>query len=182
MATENTHLETEGIVNKVAASSLVLFNLEEYHDPSERVLLDIKGWLFQELILKEKEFRNYVKQHDWTHYKNKSVAITCTADAIVPTWAYMLIAIALQPYAKKQVFGTLTDLETQLYHDALSQIDWQKFKGSKVVVKGCSKVEVPIAIYTEVADRLRPLAASIMFGEPCSTVPLFKATPLNSNS
>lgn len=180
MATENSNLETDKIINKVAASSLVLFNLEEYHDSAERVLLDIKGWLYHELILKEKEFRTYVKQHDWVQYKNKCVAITCTADAIVPIWAYMLIAIALQPYAKKQILGNLSDLETQLYRDALVQIDWQKFKGSKVVVKGCSKVEVPVAIYTEVAGRLRPLAASIMFGEPCSTVPLFKATSFKS--
>ena len=162
------------IVNKVAGSALVTFDLEHYYQPGERVLLDIKGQLYQELILKEKDFRDFIRQHDWTAYQDKYVAITCTADAIVPTWAYMLVSIALQPYAKQVVFGTLEELETAIFKKSLEKVDWKTFQNAKIVVKGCSKVDVPVAIYVEATNNLRPYAASIMFGEPCSTVPLYK--------
>jgi hypothetical protein len=162
------------IVNRVATSALATLDLEEYYTPGERVLFDIKPWLYQELILKEKDFRDHIKLHDWGQYKGKLVTIACTADAIIPTWAYMLVTIALQPYAKFVCFGSIDELETQLYSHALREIDWQKFNNAKVVIKGCSKVEVPIATYVEATNYLRPIAASIMFGEPCSTVPLFK--------
>lgn len=162
------------VVNRVSNSSLVTLDLEQFHDSNPRTLFDIKDWLYQGIILKEKEFREQIKSHDWTQYKNHNVAITCSADAIIPTWAFMLVAVSLQQHVNKQIFGSLTELETQLYLVALDKIDWQKYKQAKVVIKGCSKVEVPIAIYVEAISRLRPLAASIMFGEPCSTVPLFK--------
>lgn len=168
------------IVNKVANSSLITFNLEEYYVQGDRILLDIKDQLYQGLILKEKDFRDFIKTHDWSQYQNKFVAITCSADAIVPTWAYMLLSIALQPFAKKIVFGSLQELETILYHEQLAKIDWSKFNNAKVVVKGCSKVDVPIAVYVEATNRLKPLAASLMFGEPCSTVPLFKKSRAES--
>ncbi|MFD1001805.1 DUF2480 family protein [Ohtaekwangia kribbensis] len=168
------------IVNKVASSSLITFNLEEYYVQGDRILLDIKDQLYQGLILKEKDFRDFIKTHDWSQYQNKFIAITCSADAIVPTWAYMLLAIALQPFAKKIVFGSLQELETILYHEQLAKIDWSKFNNAKVVVKGCSKVDVPIAVYVEATNRLKPLAASLMFGEPCSTVPLFKKSRAES--
>lgn len=168
------------IVNKVAGSSLITFNLEEYYVPGDRILLDIKDQLYQGLILKEKDFRDFIKSHDWSQYQNKFIAITCSADAIVPTWAYMLLTIALQPFAKKIVFGSLQELETILYHEELAKVDWSKFKNAKVVVKGCSKVDVPIAVYVEATNRLKPLAASLMFGEPCSTVPLFKKSRAES--
>lgn len=162
------------IVNRVANSALVTFDLEHYYQPGERVLLDIKGQLYQELILKEKDFRDFIRQHDWAAYQDKYVAITCTADAIVPTWAYMLVSIALQPYAKQVVFGTLEELETAIFKKTLEKVDWASFQNAKVVVKGCSKVDVPVAIYVEATNNLRPYAASLMFGEPCSTVPLYK--------
>jgi Protein of unknown function (DUF2480) len=162
-------------LNRVTNSQLITLDLEEFYSPGERTLFDIKHWLFQEQILKEKDFRESVKTHDWSQYKNKFVAITCTADAIVPTWAYMLLSISLQPHANFIFFGTLPELEVQLFINTLNKIDWQKFKDAKVVIKGCSKVEVPVAIYVEVTNRLRPLATSIMYGEPCSTVPLYKA-------
>lgn len=165
---------TGEIVNRVTGSALVTLDLEEYYTPGERVILDINPWLFQELILKEKDFREHIKSHNWIQYEGKLVAIICSADAIVPTWAYMLVTIALQPVAKFVCFGSIDELETQLYSRALREIDWQKFKNAKVVIKGCSKVEVPIATYVEATNYLRPIAASIMFGEPCSTVPLFK--------
>ena len=162
------------IVNRVATSALATLDLEEYYTPGERVLFDIKPWLFQELILKEKDFREHIKSHNWIQYEGKLVAIICSADAIIPTWAYMLVTIALQPVAKFVCFGSISDLEIQLYSHALKKIDWQQFNNAKVVIKGCSKVEVPIATYVEATNYLRPIAASIMFGEPCSTVPLFK--------
>ncbi len=168
-------MESE-IINRVSSSSLVSFDLEEYYQPGERVLIDIKDQLFQELILREKDFRNYIKTHDWSQYKDKFVAIHCSADAIVPTWAYMLLAIALEPYSKQIVFGLLENLEEQLFRTALSKVDWLNYKDAKVVIKGCSKVNVPVSIYVEATNRLKPIASSLMFGEPCSTVPLYKRT------
>ncbi|WP_333820587.1 DUF2480 family protein [Ohtaekwangia sp.] len=166
--------EQDQIINKVASSSLVTFNLEDYYQPGERVLLDIKDQLYQGLILREKDFREFIKSHNWQRYENKFVAIICSVDAIVPTWAYMLVTIALHPYAKRIVFGSLQDLETIIFHEQLSKIDWSSFKNAKVVVKGCSKVDVPVAVYVEAINNLKPFASSLMFGEPCSTVPLYK--------
>jgi hypothetical protein len=163
------------IINRVASSGLITFDLEEFYQPGERVLIDIRDQLLQGLILKEKDFRAYIKTHDWSQYEGKFVALTCSADAIVPTWAYMLLAIALHPFAKELVFGTLEELEIKLFRNALSRVDWEAFRNAKVVIKGCSKVNVPVAVYVEATNNLRPLAASLMFGEPCSTVPLFKA-------
>jgi hypothetical protein len=162
------------IVNRVATSSLITFDLEEYFQQGERILIDIKDQLFQGLILREKDFRDYIKSHNWSYYQNKFVAITCSEDAIIPTWAYMLISSALQPYARKIVFGTLEDLENKIYADVLGEVDWSQFNQAKVVIKGCSKVPVPLSAYVEATQRLRPYAQSIMFGEACSTVPVFK--------
>jgi hypothetical protein len=162
------------IVNRVSNSALITFDLEEFYQPGERIVIDIKDQLFQGLILKEKDFRDFIKTHNWSQYQNKFVAITCSEDAIIPTWAYMLISSALQPFARKIVFGTLDDLENKIYADVLSQIDWTKYDQAKVVIKGCSKVAVPLSAYVEVTQRLRPYAQSIMFGEACSTVPVFK--------
>lgn len=166
----------DAIINRVANSGLLTFDLEEYYDTREKVLYDIKGNLFQELILKEKDFREFLKNHDWSVYNDKNVAITCSADAIVPTWAYMLLASKIEPFANMVVFGDLSDLEQALFQKALSKIDWNIFKDAKVVVKGCGKFEVPVFAYVEVTRLLRPLALSIMYGEPCSTVPIYKKT------
>jgi hypothetical protein len=167
--------EENVIVNKVQSSALVTLDLEQYYSPGERTFYDLKPLLFQEIILKEKDFREALKITDWSAFKDKHVAIGCTADAIIPTWAFMLVAINLQSVAKTVFFGTLPELETHLFRNALSTINWNQYQGGKVVVKGCSKIHVPEAIYVEVAARLKPIASSIMFGEPCSTVPLFKA-------
>ena len=167
-------MESNEIINRVAASSLKVFDLEEYYVPGERVLLDIKDQLYQGIILKEKSFRDYIKGHDWSQYQDKLVAITCSEDAIVPTWAYMLLATALAPFARAVVFGSLEDLEAKLYYEALSQVDWHQYRDARVVIKGCSKVAVPTAAYVEATRLIKPFAASIMFGEPCSTVPVFK--------
>ena len=162
------------IVNRVSNSQLVTFDLEELYTPGERILFDIKSLLFQELVLREKDFRDFIKAHDWSQYTNKYVAITCSADAVVPTWAYMLLTAALQPFASKVIFGSLKDLETTLFKQSLDKIDWERYTNAKVVIKGSSKVEVPVSSYVEVTNRLRPLVSSIMFGEPCSTMPVFK--------
>lgn len=162
------------IINRVASSAIKTFDLEQLYTPGERVVLDISGQLYEGLILKEKNFRDFVKKHDWVQYTGKLVAVTCSADAIVPTWAYMLLAASLQPFAASVVFGSREALEEKLYYDALAAVDWEEFRDAKVVMKGCSKVQVPTAAYVEATRKLRPYASSIMFGEPCSTVPVFK--------
>jgi hypothetical protein len=163
------------IVNRVASSSLITFDLEEHYQPGDRVLLDIKEQLFEGLILKEKDFRAYIKATDWSVYQNKLVAIHCSTDAIIPTWAYMLVAIALKPYAKAIEFGTLEQLEEKLYDNVLSKVNWEQYRNTKVVVKGCSKVNVPTSAYVKTVAQLQPLVSSLMFGEACSTVPLYKS-------
>jgi len=165
---------TETIVNKVAQSGLITFNLEDYYSKNERVVFDIKGCLFMGLILKEKDFREFLKTHDWQQYHDKNVAITCTADAIVPTWAYMLVASKLTGIASFYNFGDLEDLENAMFQKALSQIDIESFRDKKMVIKGCSNLPVPINAYVEISRLLLPVASSIMYGEPCSTVPVFK--------
>ena len=162
------------IVNKVVNSSLITLNLEDFYDKGERVIYDIKDNLFQELILKEKDFREFIKNHDWAIYKGKNVGIICSVDAIVPTWAYMLLATRLEPFANIVIFGDLNHLEQALYQRALAQIDPQDYKNAKVVVKGCGDLPVPTYAYVEISRLLTPVVQSIMYGEPCSTVPIFK--------
>ena len=162
------------IINKVASSGLITFNFEDYYPEGDRVMIDLKDLLFEGLILREKDLRMFVKEHDWSQYKDKNIALTCTAEAVIPTWAYMLLAIALQPFAKRIVFGDLDKLETVLYLDKLSTMDLNPFIDQRIVVKGCSNIKVPEAAYIEITRLLTPVAKSIMFGEPCSTVPLFK--------
>lgn len=164
----------ENIVNKVAASGLVTLNLELYYNQGERVVYDIKDNLFHGLMLREKDFREFIKTHDWTVYTGKNVAVTCSADAIVPTWAYMLLATKLKPYANEVVFGNLETLEAVLFSKALSAIDLSVYKDARVVIKGCADIEVPVAAYVEITALLTPVVKSLMYGEPCSTVPVFK--------
>lgn len=162
------------ITNKVANSVLQSIDLEEFYVSGERVSFDIKDQLHQGLILKEKDFRDFIKSNDWSTFEGMHVAIQCSTDAIVPTWAFMLLSAALRPFAKTIIFGSVDELEAQLFKSALDEIDWNIYRDGKVVIKGCSKVNVPVATYVEVTNRLRPIASSIMFGEPCSTVPIFK--------
>jgi Protein of unknown function (DUF2480) len=167
-------MEADVIINRVASSGLVTLDLEDYYHSGERVVYDLKDNLFMGMILKEKDFRAFLKENDWSQYAGKNVAITCTEDAIIPTWAYMLLTLQLQPYAHTVVFGTLDDLAEKLYFDAIATIDPETYRGAKVVVKGCSKVPVPTAAYVEITRVLAPVVQSLLFGEPCSTVPLFK--------
>jgi hypothetical protein len=170
----------EEIVNRVANSSLLTLDLADYYPSGERVAFDLAPWLFRGLILKETDFRNQVKQHDWSQYQGQHIAIGCSADAIVPVWAYMLVSLHLAPFAKSLVFGTLETLEAMLFQQRLSAIDPEAFRGKRVVVKGCGEVPIPAAAFVEISRKLQPVVASLMYGEPCSTVPLFKqAKPIS---
>lgn len=163
------------IVNKVAESGLITINLEDFYPEGERVVFDMKDHLFEELLLKEKDFREFVKTNNWTKYKDKFVAITCSNDAIVASWAYMLVAASLQQYAKKIVFGNLETLETILFHDALLRINTEDYRDQRIIIKGCSDKPVPVSAYVELTFLLQPVVKSIMYGEPCSTVPVYKS-------
>lgn len=163
------------IINKVANSGIVTVDLETFITPGERMVFDIKPLLFQELILKEQDFRNFIKTNDWTVYKDKLVALSCSADAIIPTWAYMLLVVALEPYAKKVVFGSIQDLDNLLFAERLNQLNTAEYKDARVVIKGCSDVSIPTNAYVQLTALLKPVVKSIMYGEPCSTVPVYKA-------
>jgi Protein of unknown function (DUF2480) len=165
----------EEIINKVSNSGIVTIDLEEFYVPGERILFDIKPHLFMEQILKEKDFREFIKTNNWSIYKDKIVGLICTADAIVPTWAYMLLTLALEPYAKKIIFGNLHEVENILFFEKLGALDVSQFKDARVVIKGCGEIDIPKNAYVQLTTLLKPLAKSIMYGEPCSTVPLYKA-------
>lgn len=162
----------ENIINKVANSGLITLNIEDFYHKGEQVVYDIKDNLFHGLMLREKDFRAFIKEHDWSQYQDKNVAVTCSADAIVPTWAYMLLANKLQPYANEVVFGDLNALEAVLITKALAKINPQDYANERVVVKGCG--DTPVSAYVEITNLLTPVVKSIMFGEPCSTVPVYK--------
>ncbi len=164
----------ENIVNRVAQSGLVSFDLAELRDEYERVIYDIKENLFHGMILREKDFREFVKSHDWSAYTDKNVAIVCTADAIVPTWAYMLLATHLRPYAHYVTYATLEGLETELYNKAIDSLDIERFRDKRIVVKGCGDVQIPTSAFVRLTAVLTKYAKSVMYGEPCSTVPVYK--------
>ncbi len=164
----------EEIINRVANSKLITLDLEDYYPEGERILFDVKDWLFEGFVLREKEFRASVKQHDWSQYKNAYVALTCSTDAIIPAWAFMLISINIQPFAKKISIGNLEILETSIYQEIIEVLDVSKFKDKLIVIKGCSKKPVPQNAYIMMANKLKPVVKSIMYGEACSSVPLFK--------
>ncbi len=164
----------ETIVNKVAQSGLMTVDLAHFAPQGERVAYDIKDNLFQGLILREKDFREFVKAHDWRQYQGKHVAITCSADAIVPTWAYMLLANRLESYAEAVVFGDLATLETILFERALEKLDIEQYRDQRVVVKGCGDTKIPESAFVTFTTMVSKVAKSIMYGEPCSTVPVFK--------
>lgn len=165
----------EIIINRVASSGLVTINLEDYYVEGERLVFDIKDHLYEEFLLREKDFREFVRTNDWSVYKDKIVAITCSNDAIVATWAFMIVAAAMQPFAKKIVFGNLETLETVLFTEALSKINIEDYKDQRIVIKGCGEKPVPNSAYVELTRLLQPVVKSIMYGEPCSTVPVYKA-------
>jgi hypothetical protein len=165
---------SEPFINKVSESGLVTVDLEKYYPTGESAVFDLKDHLFMGLILKEKDFREALKNTDWTIYQNKNVAVTCSADAIIPVWAYMLVASYLQPVAAEIVMGDEKELHRVLFLKNLSAIDPTIYSDKRVVVKGCGETPIADFVYLEITKLLRPVAKSIMYGEPCSTVPIFK--------
>lgn len=162
------------IINRVANSKLITLNLEDYYPKGDRVLFDIKDWLIEGFVLREKDFRTQVDTFDWSQYQDNYVALTCTTNAIIPGWAFMLLSIHLEPYAKKIIVGNLEALETSIYQDVLNDLDASQYKDQPIIIKGCSKKPVPQNAYIMLANKLKPLAKSIMYGEACSSVPLYK--------
>ena len=165
---------TGDIINRVASSKLVTINLEDYYPKGQRVLFDIKDWLFEGFVLREKDFRNQVAEYNWSQYQDGYVALTCTTDAIIPGWAFMLISLHLEPFAKKVVIGNLEQLESSIYQDVINNLDVSEFQDKPLIIKGCSKKPVPQNAYIMLANKLKPVSKSIMYGEACSSVPLFK--------
>lgn len=165
----------EEIVNKVANSVLEVFDLEDYYQAGTRMQIDISQWLFEGFLLKEKDFREALKNHDWTQYQDQFVAISCSADAILPAWASILVASYVVPFAKKVVLGSLNDLESSIYQEEMAKIDFSIYKDKPVILKGCSKKPVPEVAYIMAIGKLQDHAKSVMYGEACSAVPIFKS-------
>lgn len=162
------------IVNRVAQSGIVSLDLEEIYPKEERVIFDLKPFLFQELVLREKDFRSSLKDLDWSKFQDKWVAILCSADAIVPNWAYMLVATYLSPLAKGYAVGDLDALEILIAEKCLAELNLETFQDKSVIVKGCSDFPIPLFAYGRIVSLVQDKARSIMYGEPCSTVPLYK--------
>ena len=163
------------IINRVAKSKLITLDLEDFYPEGKRIVLDIKDWLFQELILKEKDFRDSVANHNWEQYQNAYVALTCSSEAIIPSWAYLLITTHLNQIAKKVVVGNLELLETVIFSEVIQQLEIDEYTNKPVIIKGCSNKAIPASAYTLLVQKIQLVAKTIMFGEACSTVPLYKA-------
>lgn len=166
-------MDEKPLVNRVAQSGIITINLEDFYPKEEIAVFDLKDYLFRGLILREKDFREAVAAHDWTQYQDKILVINCSTDAIIPVWAFQLATISATPFAKNIIYGTVNDAIIAHYYKILQSLDLNQFAGQRIVIKGCSEKPVPIAAYTEMARLLTPIAKKIMYGEPCSTVPLF---------
>lgn len=166
------------IINKVEKSGLITLDLEDFYPKETRMLFDLKDYLYEGLVLREKEFRENLSKLDWKMYENAYVAVTCTSDAIVPSWSYLLIANYLTGVAKLISFGTLEDLEKDIFTEIIDKMDVDSYKDKKIIIKGCSRKPVPQNAYLQLIQKLKPIASSLMFGEACSTVPIFKKKKL----
>ena len=162
------------IVNRVANSKLRTFDLEEYYPKGERILFDLAPWLLQGIVLKESEFREKAKNYDWSQHQDQYVALHCSTEAIIPGWAYMFLSLQLAPYAKKVIVGNKEELEQVLYAEIIAELDLSRFEGVPVIIKGGSKLPVPENAYVLLAQKLQQVAKSIMYGEACSSVPIYK--------
>lgn len=162
------------LVNRVANSGLITIKLEEFFPKAATVEFDLKDYLFMELILKEKDFRAAMKEHDWTKYEGKNLLVFCSTDAIIPMWAYMLVSTYATPHVNTIFQGNTTEFYKAHYESEIQQLDMTQYEDKRVVIKGCSDHPVPAAAYVSLTRRLRPIAKSIMYGEPCSTVPIYK--------
>ncbi len=165
---------SDKIVNRITNSKLVTIDLEDFFPEEERILFDIKKWLFAEQILKEKDFRSFVQDYNWKEYQDKYVALTCSSDAIIPSWAYLLITVALSPYAKQIIIGNLKDLEAAIFQRIISDLPVKNYKDKPIIIKGCTNKIIPETAYSQLISKLLPYATSIMYGEACSSVPLYK--------
>ena len=163
------------IVNKVAQSGIITFNLDSIRPKGAREHIDIAPQLWQGIALKEKDFRDWIKNNDWSQFKDKHIAISCSVDAIIPSWAFMLIASEVEPYAHTVCYGTLDELEEIIYRKAIDELDLSIYAGVRIMLKGCGD-KVPMGSYIYLTQILTPLVKSLMFGEPCSAVPVFKAS------
>lgn len=166
------------IINKVEKSGLITLDLEDFYPKEPRMLFDLKDYLYEGLVLREKEFRENLSKLDWKMYENAYVAVTCTSDAIVPSWSYLLIANYLTGVAKLISFGTLEDLGRDIFTEIIDKMDVDSYKDKKIIIKGCSRKPVPQNAYLQLIQKLKPIASSLMFGEACSTVPIFKKKKL----
>lgn len=165
----------EEIVNKVAGNTnLITFDLEDYYPKGNRILFDIKDWLYEGLILREKDFRKQVADHDWSQYQDTYIALTCSTDAIIPGWAYLLVTSVVFPFAKKVTVGSLEIMETVLYEEIIRDLDVSKYQNKFIIIKGCANKPVPQGAYITLIQKLQPVAKSLMYGEACSSVPLYK--------
>ena len=162
------------IINRVTNSKIITIDLEDYYPNGQRHLLDIKNWLYKGLVLREKEFRSFVENFDWAKFNDGYVAVFCSSGAIIPTWAYLLIATKLKDNCVMNIVGDLDYLEKYIFSEIIKSIDFLNFNDKSIVIKGCSKKNIPIDAYSQLINRLKPIAKRIMFGEACSTVPLFK--------
>ncbi|AFL80997.1 Protein of unknown function (DUF2480) [Aequorivita sublithincola DSM 14238] len=165
---------SEEIINRVANSKLVTFNLEDFYPKGERILFDISHWLMEGIVLRESEFREKAKEHDWAQYQDKYVSLFCSTDAIVPGWAYLLLSLHLAPFTKKVTVGSLDELESILFAEVLQHMDVSEYTDKSVIIKGCAHKPIPQNAYVLLAQKLQPIAKNIMYGEACSSVPLFK--------
>ncbi len=175
-------IQNAPLINRVTESGLITLNLEDFFPKEEVKVFDIKNYLFMELILKEKDFREACKAHDWAQYDGKHLVIDCTADAIIPVWAYMLVTASAAPYAQEIFQGDVENFYKTYYGKKLATFDGALYEGKRVVIKGCSDKPVPPAAYVELTHKLQPFAQSIMYGEPCSTVPIFKRPRVMQNT
>ena len=164
----------EEIINRLTNSVLEVFDLEDYYPIGQRVQLDISQWLYEGFLLREKDFREALKNHDWSQYQDKYIALFCSTDAIVPGWAYILLSLHFAPYANKVTVGSLDELESILFTELLQNLDVSEFKDKPVIIKGCAHKPIPQNAYVLLAQKLQPVAKSIMYGEACSSVPLYK--------
>ena len=167
-------MEEQPIVNRVAKSKIRTIDLEKCYPEGKRIALDISQWLYKGFVVKEKEFRAALKEHDWSNYKDSNVAMYCSTDAIVPEWAYMLVSTYLREHASKVIYGTLQELELLLFQEAVDKIDANEYKDKPVIIKGCSEKVIPQNAYIQLVQKLQPVVKSMMFGEACSSVPLYK--------
>jgi hypothetical protein len=165
---------TNPMINKVAESGIITINLENWYPSEPIVLFDLKDFLFMELILKEKEFRQSLLVLDWEFFRDKNIAIVCSTDAIIPLWAYMLTTVYLRPVAKYCYMGSVEEMRKDMFIRTIQSIDKEMYRDARVIVKGCGDIELGAYAFVEITKLLQPVVKSLMYGEPCSTVPLYK--------